>query len=184
MSNIFIIHGTGGNPEENWFPWLKAELEKFGHKVFVPLFPTPEGQNLNNWLEVLNKYQADINEETIFIGHSLGAPFILNFLARRDKPIKAAFLIAGFINDLNIPEFQALISSFVKDFAWEKIKNNCRQFFVIYSDNDPYVSLQKAQEVSDSLQVEPLIITGAGHFNKASGYTKFDLLLEKVKTVL
>ena len=41
MANIFIIHGTEGYPEENWFPWLKKELEQKGHIVFVPQFPTP-----------------------------------------------------------------------------------------------------------------------------------------------
>jgi len=40
MSNAFIIHGTGGYPEENWFPWLKKKLEEFNYKVFVPQFPT------------------------------------------------------------------------------------------------------------------------------------------------
>jgi len=28
--NFFIFHGIYGNPEENWFPWLKKELEKKG----------------------------------------------------------------------------------------------------------------------------------------------------------
>jgi hypothetical protein len=41
MRNIFIIHGSYGYPEENWFPWLKKELSKLGHRVFVPKFPIP-----------------------------------------------------------------------------------------------------------------------------------------------
>ncbi|KKS50273.1 MAG: hypothetical protein UW01_C0001G0132 [Candidatus Nomurabacteria bacterium GW2011_GWA2_43_66] len=24
--NAFIFHGTEGHPQENWFPWLKKEL--------------------------------------------------------------------------------------------------------------------------------------------------------------
>jgi len=40
MANIFIIHGAYGNPDENWIPWLKTELEKLGNRVFVPKFPS------------------------------------------------------------------------------------------------------------------------------------------------
>ncbi len=41
MRNIFLIHGSYGHPQENWFPWLKKELESLGHKVYVPAFPIP-----------------------------------------------------------------------------------------------------------------------------------------------
>lgn len=74
MSNIFIIHGVDGTPEANWFPWLKTELEKHGHRVIVPQFPTPEGQTLENWLAVLKNYEEFITPDSIFTGHSLGVP--------------------------------------------------------------------------------------------------------------
>ena len=53
MKNAIIIHGTYGNPDENWFPWLKIELEKIGYQVYVPTFPTPENQNLEAWLKII-----------------------------------------------------------------------------------------------------------------------------------
>ena len=56
MKNIFIIHGAYGNPEENWIPWLKTELERLGCNVSAPRFPTPENQSLENWTKIFNKY--------------------------------------------------------------------------------------------------------------------------------
>ena len=53
--NFIIVHGSWGNPNENWFPLLKSELERLDHKVFVPKFLTPIGQKLNVWLDVLKR---------------------------------------------------------------------------------------------------------------------------------
>ena len=57
MTNVFIFHGVGGHPEENWFPWLSKKLEALGCKVFIPQFPTPENQTLDNWLKILDNYK-------------------------------------------------------------------------------------------------------------------------------
>lgn len=183
MVNVFIIHGTYGDPEENWFPWLKEELEKLDCKVFVPKFPTPENQSLENWLNVFEDYERYLDESAIVVGHSLGPAFLLNLLEKRF--VKAAFFVSGFIGLLNNEEFDELNKTFTdKEFDWNKIKENCKEFFVFHSDNDPYVPLEKAEELAKNLGVELNIIKGAGHFNKDSGYIKFELLLEEIKKEL
>lgn len=185
MTKIFIIHGTGGRPEGNWFPWLKDELEKLGHKVFVPKFPTPENQNLENWLKVFEEYKDYIDENTLFVGHSLGPAFLLNVLEHLDKPVKATFFVAGFTGLLNNPEFDNLNKTFTdKAFDWDKIKTNCKKFYVFNSDNDPYVPLEKGKELAKNLGTDLIIVKNAGHINAEFGYTKFELLLEYVKKEL
>ena len=69
--NFIIIHGTNGHPEKNWFPWLKNELDKLGHTVYIPQFPTPDGQNLANWLKVIEKYNIEIVTESRYSAHTL-----------------------------------------------------------------------------------------------------------------
>ena len=180
--NAFVIHGTYGNPQENWFPWLKAELEKICYSVFVPKFPTPENQNLDNWLVVFEKYKQHLDKETIFVGHSLGSAFILNLLERIEVPVKACFFVSGFVGNLNNPKFDELNDSIAnKEFNWKKIKKNCNHFFVFHSDNDLYVPGEKAVELAKYLGIKPIIVKGAGHFNADSGYTTFPLLLKQIK---
>lgn len=178
-----MIHGAYGNPEENWLPWLNDELEKSGNIVIVPAFPTPENQSLDTWLKVFEPHQTQLNSDTIMIGHSLGPAFILNVLERINTPIKACYFVSGFLGLLGNLDFDEINKTFTdKDFDWDKIKQNCKKFYIYHSDNDPYVSLEKSRELADKLGVETRVIKGAGHFNLDSGYDKFELLLHDITT--
>lgn len=42
MPNAFLLHGIYGNPEENWFPWLKHKLHAIGIETHIPHFPMTE----------------------------------------------------------------------------------------------------------------------------------------------
>ena len=171
--NFFIFHGIYGNPEENWFPWLKNELEKKGFEVIVPKFPTPLNQTLESWMRVIQKYENKINEDTVLIGHSLGAVFILNYLELANKKIKAAFLVAGY-HKLLTNEFYELNKTFVyKEFDFEKIRRNCKKFFVIASDNDQYIPLETNKELASLLSADFKVIHNGGHLNKQAGFIEF-----------
>lgn len=185
MTNIIIIHGTGGNPNRNWFPWLKSELEKSDCRVFVPKFPTPENQSLENWLNVFKDYEQYLDENSIVVGHSLGPAFLLSVLENLNRPIKAAFFVAGFTGLLNNSDFDELNESFVtKSFDWAKIKKNCKKFYVINSDNDPYVPLEKGKSLAENLGTELITLKNAGHINEEARYTEFSFLLDKINNEL
>jgi len=182
MNNIFIIHWAYGNPNENWFPWLKIELEKLNCKVFVPKFPTPENQTLENWKKIFEDYKQYINENTIVVGHSLAPAFLLDLLENINSPIKSAFFVSGFIELLWNSDFDPINKSFVdRDFDWKTIKQNCDNFHIYHSDNDPYVPLESAKKVANKLDTSLIEVPNAGHFNTTSGYDKFELLLDEIK---
>ncbi len=182
MTKFFIIHGSYGNPEENWFPWLKKELEKEGNTCFVPKLPTPKNQNLDTWMKVFKPYLMEIDEETVFIGHSLGPAFILSILEKLNFKVKVCFFVSGFLNLLGNPTFDKINETFVqKEFNWKKIKENCSKLYVIHSDNDPYVPLNEAENLANKLGTKVIIIKNAGHFNESSGFKKFDFLLKMIE---
>jgi len=69
-----------GNPDKHWYQWLEEELEKRRFEVFAPQFPIEEGeQTVANWLKILEPMKEEM-EGGIIIGHSLGAPFIVDLL--------------------------------------------------------------------------------------------------------
>ena len=176
--NFIIIHGVYASPEANWFPWLKKELESLGNEVIVPKFPTPLDQSLESWLRVFSSYESKVNEETVMVGHSLGAAFILNYLEKTSKKIKAAYLVAPFHKLLGV-EYDEINKTFLdKEFGWEKIKSSCNKFFVFASDNDKYIPPEVTNDIVEKLGAEFNIVPNGGHLNKESGYDNFYLLLE------
>lgn len=186
MKNAFIFHGTEGYPEENWFHWLKQELEKIGYQVFVPQFPSPPkvAAKIDEWFNVLEKYIQYINEDTLLIGHSLGGVFTLRILEKIKHPVRAVFLVGTPIGVRPILNFDRdnCFSGF--SFDWKSITKNSCHFEVFHSDNDPYVSLENGKELANNLKVRLNFIPNAGHFNSKAGYSKFDLLLEKIESIL
>ncbi len=203
-SNIFIFHGTGGYPEENWFPWLKGQLEsencqitipKFPHskelfaeaclKVVVPQFPSPERPILNDWLNKLDEYKEFINENTILIGHSLGGLFLLRVLERLETPVKAAIFVSASAGVKPIKFYQGdhdFSGGF--DFDWGKIKKSASHFEVFHSDTDQMVCLGNGEELAKRLGVKLNVIPDAGHLNAKAGYTKFPELLNAINAIL
>jgi uncharacterized protein len=179
MPSVFIIHGIYGSPKENWFPWIKKELEELACDVYVPHFPTSNPTLLGEWLGVFKPYQKYLDKASIVIGHSVGVPFILTIL--ESSPAKSAFLVSGFATNPD-NEFTPIMKNIAdKQFDWSAIRKNCKNFTVFHSDNDPYVPLSLAEELAENLGTEVSLVEGAGHFNADAGYTAFPLLLEYIK---
>ena len=184
--NIFIFHGTEGHPQENWFPWLKQELEAKGYEVTVPQFPSPPivPAKISEWFDVLKDYEDKITENTIIIGHSLGGIFTLRVLEKLDHPIKAAFFIGAPIGVKPILNYDRDNAFSGFDFEWNNIKQKAKDFVVYQSDDDPYVGLDNGKELAEHLGVELSFIPNAGHFNAKAGYAKFEHLRDRLLTIL
>jgi len=187
MKNAFIIHGAYGSPEENWIPWLVRQLENKGYEVVIPAFPTPRNQNLKSWMKIIEPYLASMDEQTILIGHSIGATFLLSALEKIETCVAQTFLVAGFTGDLgeaydSMPQLKVANNTIAeKEFDWLKIKNSSKEFYVIYGDNDPYVSIEKSQQLIQALTAEAVKIKNGGHINEDAGYIELPQVLEKIK---
>jgi len=183
MKSAFIIHGSNGSKDKHWYPWLKKELESRGLQVFLPQFPIEENQTLQNWLDTLKAMKENL-EDSILIGHSLGVPFILNVLNQWNVIAKAAFLVAGFSGHLEVEDEPNIDDIAERDFNWRKIRENCKYFYVIHSDNDPYVPLERANELAKNLGTSVILVKGGKHFQDESGFKTFGLLLNKIDEII
>lgn len=189
MKKVFIVHGFGGSPDRNWFPWLAKELGKYEVDTSILSMPTPSRPIKEEWVEAIKK-NVDIPNENIFlIGHSLGVPAILRYLESlsSDSKIGGVVLVSGFVN--SIPDLTGrynLINKFVEDsFDFNHIKNVCRKFVVVHGADDDIVPFNYAEELSSKLSCELISVSNGGHLNDKVGFVELpqalDSLLKLIK---
>lgn len=198
MSTIVIFHGSFGNPKENWFPYLKNNLEKKGHRVITPQFPVDtwntvvekrEGylspiQNLQNWLDTFEKDVLPIlpKGNLVFIGHSISSVFMLHVVEKFYLQLEKAIFVSPFLSTLPKWEFNTVNGTFYKtDFDFEKLKQRIPERIAVYSDNDPYVPQEKFEEFIGLTESKPVEVKGGGHLNAKAGFIEFPLLLDLIQ---
>ena len=136
--------------------------------------PTPDGQNLSNWISEFSRQVGVIDEATTLIGHSLGATFLLRILERQKTPVARSIFVAGLIDKIGIAKYDELNSSFIETFYdWITIQKNAGRVVCLSGEGDPYVPAQQGEQLAANLGVKNRIIPHGGHLNAEFGYTSF-----------
>jgi len=134
-----ILHGYGGSPTSNFIPWLSMELKSRGHDVVAPELPNSINPNIEEQVKYLLD-NVELNENSIIIGHSLGAVVALKALEKSGLHIKKLILVAGFINpkskDKEVHEF---LNTLDWVFDFDKIKSCVNDIIILRDSNDSVV---------------------------------------------
>jgi predicted alpha/beta hydrolase family esterase len=181
---VFIIHGWGASPQDDWFPWLKKELDQKGFEVFVPEMPNTEKPKIEEWVPFLADLVGKPDENTYFVGHSIGCQTIMRYMEKFDDiKIGGIVFVAGWFNLINLEskEEEEITKLWIETpINIEKIKNISKKIVAIFSDNDPVVPLDDNKIFKKELEAEIIIEHNKGHFNKSDGITKLLIVLEKI----
>jgi uncharacterized protein len=176
-----ILHGTDADHTSNWFPWLKSELEKLGHEVWVPDLPGAKLPNITKYKEFLLSSGYDFRG-SVLIGHSSGSSAIYGLLQDGSESFKVntAILVGTFKGDLGWDSLHGVNVPF--DFS--KIKKRANKFIIIHSDDDPYCPIDGAKEIASELEAKFVLLPQQGHFSKGLDprFDKFPEVLEIIKT--
>ena len=175
-----LIPGNGdSSPQDNWLPYVKAELEKRGLTVLAPQFPDTPLAREKYWIPFLKQLGAD--ESTILIGHSTGAIAAMRF-AENNK-ILGSVLVGSYHSDLGM-ETEKLSGYFDRPWNWEAIKQN--QSFIIQfaSTDDQWIPIAEARAVHKNLNTEYYEFTDKGHFIGRCYNPTFPELVEAVSNQL
>ena len=183
MKRVFIVHGYTGHPDKNWFPWLQRELEEKGTKVVVPTMPNTNAPQLHEWLPCLQEAVGDVDEETFFVGHSLGCATILRLLQSLPDGQKAGgiVLVSGFAEPIHFTE----LDSFTTD-QWDdvKIRQSVDKITLINSDSDVHVPLEIGERMRDRFNAELIVLHNPGHINEKSGHATVPFVLNDLEKMI
>ena len=189
---VFIIHGWGGTPKKEWFLWLKKELEKKRIEVFAPAMPNPEEPKIEEWVPFIANLVGVPDENTYFVGHSIGYQAIMRYLETLPKNTKfgGAVFVAGWFDLTEFtykeePEEEEESREIAKPWIektidLKKIKKMTKNFVAIFSDNDPYVELKNKNVFEKEIGAKIIMESNRGHFSRSDGITKLPIVLEKI----
>lgn len=170
------MHGNGSStPQDNWWPYVKSELEKRGCTVLAPQFPDAPLCREKYWMPFLKELGAD--EHTILIGHSTGAVAAMRF-AENNK-ILGSVLIAGCETDLGV-ESERLSGYFDNPWKWNAIKENQRFIVQFASIDDPWIPITEARSIHKNLDTEYHEFPEQGHFGGDREKLEFPELIQAV----
>ncbi len=172
MTHYFIIPGLGNSGEEHWQTFFEQTGTNF-QRIVQQEWDAPD---CNDWVSTIDKAIENYDPATVvLIGHSLGCATIAHWANRSAKKIKGALLAAP--SDIEAPVYTFPATGFT---PIPLTKINFRTI-VVASENDEWVSLQRAKYFAAAWGSEFISIGNAGHINAASGYGKWQQGLEILK---
>ena len=190
MKKIYLIHGWSGSPNEPMLKWLKKELEKKDFEVTIPEMPDTDEPKIIPWVNKIKSLVKNPNESVCLIGHSIGCQAVLRYLEILDKDVKIGkiILIAPWmeLDEETIKEEGEESIRISKQWVetpinWEKIKNHCKDFRCVFSDNDPFVPLSNKKLFEKKLNAKTYVEHDKGHFDPDSGIKEVPYILRLIE---
>jgi leucyl-tRNA synthetase len=149
-SNYVLLHGFTGSPKNDFFPYLKEELEKREFSVSIPQLPNTNNPDILKQVEYVLANEK-FNENTVLLGHSLGSVVALKVLEKVKKPIKKLILAAGFSKSGFNDKKRPFEDTFNWEFDFEKIKKNVKEIIILRDKTDKIVPKERAETLQKKL---------------------------------
>jgi uncharacterized protein len=179
---VIIVHRWEGNPDADWYPWLKEDLEKRGYEVVIPAMPSPEEPMISEWTKAIKAVVGDADGHIILVGHSIGCQAIIRYLSELENgSIGGAVLVAPWITLTGLEKKEkAIAKSWLETpLDWIAARQHCDEFTCIFSDDDPHVPLGDAEVFKQNLLAKVVVEYGKGHFEE----TPMPIILNEIEEI-
>lgn len=184
MKRVVIIHRWEGAPKSDWYQSVRKELESAGFEVMIPEMPDTEVPVIEKWV---NKISETItpDENTFFIGHSIGCQAILRYLETIDVKVGGAVFVAPWfrLDNLESEEVIQIADPWISTpMNFEKIRENLPKLKSFISSDEPYgFIMENTEKLQKELQSIVVLAPNQGHFTEDDGKNEFP---DVVKAIL
>ncbi len=165
MTQYLILPGLGNSGPKHW----QTYFEQSGPNFFRVQQSEWDAPDCETWITTIDRAVLAFEPSNlVLIGHSLACCTIAHWSNKYQRKIKGALLVAP--SDIENPVYTFPATGFAP------IPQQTIPFktLVIASDNDPWVSLERAQFFSNAWGSRLINIGAAGHINADSGYGKWE----------
>lgn len=149
MTSAIIVHGKPSKAtyfdrskpstsNQIWLPWLQKELQLAGISVQTPEMMNAWQPDYKVWSKTFEQYT--LTPDTLLVGHSMGAGFILQWLTEHsDVSVGHVILVAPSLGDRFTPEhpLDVELLNGMTDFDLQpELLARVRSLTILNSDND------------------------------------------------
>lgn len=180
IPQYIILHGCPPTEElvtpkeKRWMNWLADELNKRNLLAITPELPVSWEPKYSEWKKEFEKYS--VNEETVLIGHSCGAAFLVRWLLETGKVVKKLILVAP----AKVPESEQDTRKDLYNFDLPGEVPHIADEVVLFTSNDLPHHLQSLALYTKALNPRIIYTEGKVHFLFFQmGTNEFPELLEE-----
>jgi len=124
-----------------------------------------DNPNKNEWINCLQKYISDCNKPVVLVAHSLACSLVCHWsLQHKTENIAAAFIVAP--TDVDSPQHSP---EELAGFSPMPIKKLPFKSMVVASENDHYITIERAEYFAKCWGSQFVNIGKHGHINADSG---------------
>lgn len=183
MNKIYIVHCWDGTKDDGWYPWLDSELSK-NNEVFRFNMPDTETPEIEKWVSFLDKQVDSLDENTFFIGHSIGCQTIMRYLETKEiTKIGGILFVAPWLELTKYAvsdeeSYNTAKPWLTRKIDFERIKKFTNNINCIFSDNDYFVPLTEKEKFEKLLNANTEVVNNKGHISAEDGVYELDDILK------
>lgn len=187
---IFLIHGWGGSPEKDWFPWFvrmtrdPRPATRDSYECLVPSMPDTDHPVIESWVNHLKQLVRTLRPTDIFVGHSIGCQTILRYLEKLPEGHKAdkVILVAPWLTLTNLENEEAwnIARPWLHTLIdLRRVPEKANSYTLLFSDNDPFVPLEENKRLFEKwIHPNIKVFHNRGHFTAEDGVTEMPELIK------